>query len=102
MCVFHIIVSNGLHIKYNLMTHSQASLSLPCCSLIWFLVMAYLESSILKSERSWMTAVIKPCHEKKKERVGKDRDIAVQFRQIYIDPVGFLFVMLFESRFLTN
>lgn len=32
------------------------------------LVMAYPESFILKSERRWMTAVIKPCHEKRKER----------------------------------
>lgn len=75
-------VPTGPPIKYSLMTHLQASLNAPYCLLILSLVMAFRESSILKSERRWMTAVIKL---KKKEKTG---DTADQFRWIHTAALG--------------
>lgn len=81
-CFAHAAVSNGRPIKCSLITHLRPSLNLPICPLILSLVMAYPESSILKSERRWMTAVIKPrLGGKKEERKGKSGDTADQFWQ---------------------
>ena len=55
-------------------------------------VMADLESSIVKSERRRMTAVIKPWHEKRKE---KEKHIQwINSGRLNIAVVGFLLVSL--------
>jgi len=43
--------------------HKRASPNLLYCLLILSPLMAYLQSSVVESERGWTTAVVKPCHE---------------------------------------
>lgn len=76
LCVLHATWLNGLD-----------DIVVPYCPLILSLVIAYLKSSILKSER-WMTAVIKLCYDKRK--MEKNRYCRSIHRQtdIYIYSPG--------------